>query len=40
MNIEIDIKLHISVRIKGNKLVLRENNKTRAINLENIKYQT
>ncbi len=38
MKIEIDINLNISVRIKGNKLVLRENNRTSFINLENIKY--
>ena len=38
MKIEIDINLNISVRIAGNKLVLRENNRTSVIKLENIKY--
>jgi len=38
MKIEININLNITIRIIGNKLVLRENNRTGIIKLENIKY--
>ena len=38
MKIEIDIDLNISLRIIGNKLVLIEKNRSRCIELENIKH--